>query len=107
MEGTTGIVKQVMGPVVDVEFPPGKLPNILNALKLTNAFISKVEENLTVEVSQHLGENTVRCIAMDVTDGLRRGQSVRDTGSPIMMPGHWAPLAGTPRHSGGSLRLST
>ncbi len=86
MEGTTGIVKQVMGPVVDIEFPPGKLPNILNALKLTNAFISKAEENLTVEVSQHLGENTVRCIAMDVTDGLRRGQSVRDTGSPIMMP---------------------
>ncbi len=86
MEGTTGIVKQVMGPVVDVEFPPGKLPNILNALKLTNAFISKADENLTVEVSQHLGENTVRCIAMDVTDGLRRGQSVRDTGSPIMMP---------------------
>ncbi|MSP56098.1 MAG: F0F1 ATP synthase subunit beta [Myxococcales bacterium] len=86
MEGTTGIVKQVMGPVVDVEFPPGKLPNILNALRLTNAFISKAQENLTVEVSQHLGENTVRCIAMDVTDGLRRGQSVRDTGGPIMMP---------------------
>ncbi len=86
MEGTTGIVKQVMGPVVDVEFPPGKLPNILNALKLTNAFIGKEEENLTVEVSLHLGENTVRCIAMDVTDGLRRGQSVRDTGNPIMMP---------------------
>ncbi len=86
MEGNTGIVKQVMGPVVDVEFPPGKLPNILNALKLTNGFISKLDENLTVEVSQHLGENTVRCIAMDVTDGLRRGQSVRDTGRPIMMP---------------------
>ena len=86
MEAATGTVKQVMGPVVDVEFPPGKLPEILTALKLSNPFISKLDDNLTVEVAQHLGENTVRCIAMDVTDGLRRGQAVKNTGKPIMMP---------------------
>jgi F-type H+-transporting ATPase subunit beta len=86
MEANTGIVKQVMGPVVDVEFPPGKLPAILSALTLTNDFISKDEDNLVVEVAQHLGENTVRCIAMDVTDGLSRGQKVKDTGAPILVP---------------------
>ena len=86
MEANTGIVKQVMGPVVDVEFPPGKLPAIMSALTLSNGFISKDEDNLVVEVAQHLGENTVRCIAMDVTDGLRRGQPVKDTGAPIMVP---------------------
>jgi len=86
MEAYTGIVKQVMGPVVDVEFPPGKLPAIMNALTLSNGFISEEANNLVVEVAQHLGENTVRCIAMDVTDGLRRGQPVTDTGAPIMVP---------------------
>ncbi len=86
MEANTGIVKQVMGPVVDVEFPPGKLPAILSALTMDNAFISDAKDNLVVEVAQHLGENTVRCIAMDVTDGLRRGQPVRDTGNPILVP---------------------
>ncbi len=82
----TGIVKQVIGPVLDVEFPPGNLPNILNALTLTNKFIDDRENNLTVEVAQHLGENTVRCIAMDTTDGLKRGDTVSDTGKPISMP---------------------
>jgi F-type H+/Na+-transporting ATPase subunit beta len=82
----TGIVKQVIGPVLDVEFPPGHLPNILNALTLTNKFINDQENNLTVEVAQHLGENTVRCIAMDTTDGLKRGDGVSDTGKPISMP---------------------
>ncbi len=86
MEGNIGTIKQVMGPVVDVEFPPGKLPAIYNALKVTNAFISNEPDNLVVEVAQHLGENTVRCIAMDVTDGLSRGTLARDTGAPIMMP---------------------
>ena len=86
MEANTGIVKQVMGPVVDVEFPPGKLPSILSALTLSNGFISDKPDNLVVEVAQHLGENTVRCIAMDVTDGLRRGQPVKDTGAPICVP---------------------
>ena len=86
MEGTTGTLKQVMGPVVDIEFPPGKLPSILSAVKLSNSFISEESENLTVEVALHLGENTVRCIAMDTTDGLARGASARDTGGPISMP---------------------
>jgi len=75
-----------MGPVVDVQFPPGNLPAINNALKLSNSFINDEGENLVVEVAQHLGENTVRCVAMDTTDGLIRGQSVRDTGGPIAMP---------------------
>jgi F-type H+-transporting ATPase subunit beta len=81
-----GKVVQVIGPVVDVEFPDGKLPKILSALKLTNPGISPAKDNLTLEVAQHLGENTVRAVAMDTTDGLVRGMGVRDTGSPIMMP---------------------
>jgi F-type H+/Na+-transporting ATPase subunit beta len=81
-----GKVLQVIGPVVDVEFPDGKLPKILNALKVTNPGISNAKDNLTLEVAQHLGENTVRAVAMDTTDGLVRGMAVRDTGSPITMP---------------------
>jgi F-type H+/Na+-transporting ATPase subunit beta len=81
-----GKVLQVIGPVVDVEFQDGKLPKILSALKLTNPGISQAKDNLTLEVAQHLGENTVRAIAMDTTDGLVRGMSVRDTGGPIAMP---------------------
>ncbi|HEX3769981.1 MAG TPA: F0F1 ATP synthase subunit beta [Polyangiaceae bacterium] len=87
--GTTaslGKVVQVIGPVVDVEFPDGKLPKILNALKVTNPGISNAKENLTLEVAQHLGESTVRAVAMDTTDGIVRGMAVRDTGSPIQMP---------------------
>ena len=86
MEANIGKVVQVMGPVVDVEFSPGNLPAIYNALKLTNSFISDAENNLVIEVAQHLGENTVRCISMDVTDGLSRGIPVVDTGKPIAMP---------------------
>ncbi|MSQ00302.1 MAG: F0F1 ATP synthase subunit beta [Myxococcales bacterium] len=86
MANDTGIIKQVMGPVVDIEFPPGHLPAIYSALRLTNPFISDQPDNLIVEVAQHLGENTVRAIAMDVTDGLSRGVQVRSTGNPIMMP---------------------
>ena len=81
-----GKVMQVMGPVVDVEFEQGKLPTILSALTITNPAIDDTEGNLVVEVAQHLGDNVVRTIAMDVTDGLVRGQKVTDTGSPIMMP---------------------
>lgn len=86
MSDYTGKIVQVTGPVVDVRFPPGKLPNIFSALKLSNTFISDVEDNLVLEVAQHLGENTVRCISMDTTDGLTRGQTVKDTGKPIEMP---------------------
>jgi F-type H+-transporting ATPase subunit beta len=81
-----GKVVQVIGPVVDVEFGAGKLPKILNALKVSNPGISTVKDNLTLEVAQHLGESTVRTVAMDTTDGLVRGMDVRDTGSPIQMP---------------------
>ncbi|MGO8996076.1 MAG: F0F1 ATP synthase subunit beta [Polyangiaceae bacterium] len=81
-----GKIVQVIGPVVDVEFEPGKLPKILNALKLTNPSISGAKDNLTLEVAQHLGENTVRAVAMDSSDGLVRGMEVRDTGAPIAMP---------------------
>ena len=86
MEGNIGIVKQVMGPVVDVEFSPGNLPNILTALRVKNPTIDDREENLTLEVAQHLGENSVRTIAMDTTDGLQRGMDVRNTGKPIAVP---------------------
>ena len=80
-----GKVLQVLGPVVDVEFREG-LPAIYNALKLTNQNISDVEGNLTLEVAQHLGDAVVRTVAMDSTEGLRRGAEVRDTGEQIMMP---------------------
>jgi F-type H+/Na+-transporting ATPase subunit beta len=83
---TQGKIIQVIGPVVDVEFPAGKLPTILNALTLTNPNISSEKDNLTLEVAQHLGESVVRAIAMDTTEGLVRGTVVTDTGSPIMMP---------------------
>ncbi len=83
---TSGKITQVIGPVVDVEFPPGKLPAILNALRVTNPSISDAKGNLVLEVAQHLGESTVRAIAMDSTDGLVRGMAVDDTGNPIMMP---------------------
>ncbi|MEY3211584.1 MAG: synthase beta subunit [Pseudomonadota bacterium] len=86
MAANLGRVKQVTGPVVDVEFTTGELPPIYNALRLSNKFINDVEGNLVIEVAQHLGENTVRCISMDTTDGLRRGDVVTDTGKPIAMP---------------------
>jgi F-type H+-transporting ATPase subunit beta len=86
MAENIGKITQVMGPVVDVEFEQGKLPTILTALTITNPAIDDTEDNLVVEVAQHLGDNVVRCIAMDVTDGLVRGMVVKDTGNPIMMP---------------------
>ena len=81
-----GKITQVIGPVVDVEFTAGHLPKILNALQVTNPSISAEEDNLVLEVAQHLGESAVRTIAMDSTEGLVRGINVRDTGAPIMMP---------------------
>ncbi len=83
---STGTVSQVIGPVVDVEFPAGQLPPIYNALQVTNPAINDKEWNLVVEVAQHLGESTVRCIAMDATEGLVRGVEVRDTGDQILVP---------------------
>jgi len=81
-----GVVRQVMGPVLDVEFPNGNLPKIYNALKLTNSNLPGGEGNLVVEVARHLGNNIVRCIAMDATEGLSRGLEVTDTGKPIQAP---------------------
>jgi F-type H+-transporting ATPase subunit beta len=81
-----GRITQVMGPVVDVAFPPGALPEIYTALRTTNANIDARENNLVLEVAQHLGENSVRTIAMDATDGLRRDQPVVNTGDMIKVP---------------------
>ena len=81
-----GKILQVLGPVVDVEFEQGKLPTIYSALTISNPAISDEADNLVVEVAQHLGDNVVRTIAMDVTDGLVRGMPVKDTEKPIMMP---------------------
>jgi F-type H+-transporting ATPase subunit beta len=81
-----GKVTQVLGPVVDVEFPPGNLPEIYTALRTTNPGIDDRENNLVLEVAQHLGENTVRTIAMDGTDGLVRHQKVVNTGDVIRVP---------------------
>ena len=85
-ESANGQITQVIGPVVDVEFPPGQLPELLTALRVSNKGISADADNLVLEVAQHLGEGTVRAIAMDTTDGLVRGQAVKNTGSPISMP---------------------
>ncbi len=79
-KNTTGTVTQVMGAVVDVQFE-GDIPEILNALTLDNQ-----GKHLVLEVAQHLGESTVRTVAMDTTDGLVRGQEVIDTGGPITVP---------------------
>ncbi|HEY5672291.1 MAG TPA: F0F1 ATP synthase subunit beta [Malonomonas sp.] len=81
-----GKITQVIGPVVDVQFEPGKLPEIFHSVKITNPSLGAGEWNLVCEVAQHLGENTVRTIAMDSTDGLVRGQDVLDTGDQILMP---------------------
>jgi len=76
---SVGTIVQVIGPIVDVRFPAGELPLIYNALKMK-------DPKLTFEVQQHLGDNTVRAIAMGSTDGLRRGMEMSDTGEPIMVP---------------------
>jgi F-type H+-transporting ATPase subunit beta len=85
-ENSRGQVSQVLGNVVDVEFRNGSLPPIFTALKVSNPTISDLPLNLVLEVAQHLGENTVRCISMDTTDGLVRGTEVVNTGSPIAVP---------------------
>ena len=82
----SGNIVQILGPVIDVEFPEGALPNIYNALSLTNPSISSDEDNLVLEVAQHLGENVVRTIAMDSTEGLTRGMTVKDSGDQIKVP---------------------
>ena len=104
-DNSVGRVSQVLGAVVDVSFD-GELPSILNALTATfNG------QELVLEVAQHLGENTVRCIAMDTTDGLTRGQEVADTGDAISVPvgkktlGRIMDVIGRPIDERGRLRL--
>jgi len=77
-----GVISQVIGPVVDVEFPDGNLPAIYNAVQVER----KDDDVLVLEAQQHLGENVVRCVSMDSTDGLVRGQEAVDTGKPIAVP---------------------
>jgi F-type H+-transporting ATPase subunit beta len=80
-----GKVVQVIGPVVDIEFPDGALPAIYNAVRVTGQAGGE-EVNIIVEVEQHLGENRVRTVAMKPTDGLQRGMTAHDTGTGITMP---------------------
>ena len=81
-----GRIVQVIGPVVDVAFDSSELPEIYTALLISNPAIDARQDNLTVEVASHLGEHMVRCIAMDSTDGLVRGQAVKNTGAAISVP---------------------
>src|ERR1700721_2814082 len=81
-----GQISQVLGNVIDVEFSNGSLPPIFSALRVSNPSIDDRAGNLVLEVAQHLGENTVRCIAMDTTEGLVRGMDVNNTGAPISVP---------------------
>ena len=104
-----GIVKQVMGPVVDVEFATGQLPAILTALKTPNKAIDGNEGNLVLEVAQHLGDGVVRAVAMDSSEGLARGQEVVNTGESIQAPvgkevlGRIINVVGAPVDGGGDI----
>ena len=81
-----GTIVQIIGPVVDIDFPGGDLPAILNAIRIPRTNVEGVKEDLIVEVQQQLGENRVRAVAMDSTDGLVRGMKAIDTGDPISVP---------------------
>src|SRR3978361_2102034 len=84
-ETGVGRVVRVIGPVVDAEFPRDAMPDIFNALHV-QVTLSEGTKTLTLEVAQHLGDNVIRAISMQPTDGLVRGSEVKDTGSPIMVP---------------------
>jgi len=106
----TGKISQVLGAVVDVIFSEGELPSILTALKTTNPTINGEQQNLVLEVAQHLGDRVVRTIAMDSTDGLKRGVDVFNTGEMITMPvgeetlGRVLNLLGDPVDNGGPVK---
>jgi len=86
-KGTIGRIVQIMGAVVDVAFPPGELPEIYYALEVPrNGGNGTERESLVLEVQQHSGNEWVRCVAMDSTEGIRRGMQVIDTGAPIVVP---------------------
>jgi F-type H+/Na+-transporting ATPase subunit beta len=109
----TGIITQVIGPVIDVTFAEGPLPDIYHALQITNPSLGEGEWNLVAEVAQHLGEHTVRAIAMDATEGLVRGQEVRATGRQIAVPvgratlGRILNVIGQPVDEGGPIEAET
>lgn len=86
MSEEKGKILQIIGPVVDIEFEEDQLPEIYNALRIPRTSVEGVEEDLTCEVQQHLGEDRVRAVAMDSTDGLVRGMDVFDLGQPISIP---------------------
>ncbi len=86
MAHNEGIIAQVIGPVVDIDFQDGYLPEIYNAIKIPRKSLEGIDEDLIVEAQQHLGENRVRTVAMDTTDGLVRGMKAIDSGSPISVP---------------------
>ncbi len=81
-----GNIVQVIGTVVDIRFPSESLPPIYGAIYITNPSISDVHENLVLEVAQHIGDSMVRCIAMNTTDGLMRGQEATYKDSQISIP---------------------
>lgn len=86
MAHNEGVIAQVIGPVVDIDFQDGFLPAIYNAIKIPRKNLEGIDEELIVEAQQHLGENRVRTVAMDTTDGLVRGMKAIDTGGPISVP---------------------
>ncbi|MCX6120514.1 MAG: F0F1 ATP synthase subunit beta [Ignavibacteriales bacterium] len=81
-----GKIVQIIGPVVDIDFSGGKLPEIMNAVRIPRKNVEGINEDLIVEVQQQLGEDRVRTVAMDSTDGLMRGMTAHDTGAPITVP---------------------
>ncbi|MDP8232998.1 MAG: F0F1 ATP synthase subunit beta, partial [Candidatus Zophobacter franzmannii] len=105
---TEGIIKQIMSAVIDVEFPEGQLPKIYNALKVIHE-----DREIILETQMHLGENKVRAISMDTTDGLTRGMTVFDTGEPITMPvgeevlGRIINVTGKPIDKKGEIKTAT
>jgi len=86
MASNEGVIVQVIGPVVDIDFPDGNLPKIYNSIHIPRKSVEGKDEILIVEAQQHLGENRVRTVAMDSTDGLVRGMKAIDTGEPISVP---------------------
>lgn len=107
MNQNIGAVSQIMGPVLDIRFPDGQLPELLNAIEISNG-----DTAVVAEVAQHVGDNVVRCIAMDTTDGLRRGMQAVDTGGPICVPvgedclGRVFNLLGQPIDQGQSIKAA-
>ena len=83
---SVGYVTQIIGPVVDAEFPPGELPNIYDALTINDKSEAGDDIVLTLETQQLLGDNKVRAVAMDSTDGMKRGMKITNTGAPISVP---------------------